>query len=405
MDSSGNLYGMTNSGGAYGKSQGGYGTVFKLTAPSKNRGKWTESILWSFGNGNDGQNPFAGLIMDDSGNLYGTTAGGGAYGKSQGGDGTVFKLTPPSKNRGKWTESILWNFGNGADGNLLLAGLIMDKSGSLYGTTACGGAYGKPKGGYGTVFQLTPPSAIGGSWTESILWNFGNGNDGNTPYAGLIMDDSGNLYGTTGIGTQTFNCGGGGGGTYGLGTAFELTPPSTSGGNWTESILWDFGNGTDGAQPSAGLIPDSSGNLYGTTSGGGTAGLGQGTVFEIFNTGAFPTPAPTAAPTPVPTELTASPGRLNFGNIEVAKTSTPKKVTLTNKGEAAAQISTVTATAPFTIAGANTCSGEAIASKGTCSFEIEFAPTTVAEATGGIDVTYNGRSPLVALEGKGIASR
>jgi hypothetical protein len=116
-------------------------------------------------------------------------------------------------------------------------------------------------------------------------------------------------------------------------------------------------------------------------------------VFEISNTAFPPTPTPTPAPTP--TELTASPGKLNFGNIDVPGTSKPKRVTLTNKGTLAAQISTVTATAPFTIAGgANTRSGETIAPKNTCSFYVEFAPTTVGEVSGGsIDVAYNGTSP------------
>jgi hypothetical protein len=241
------------------------------------------------------------------------------------------------------------------------------------------------------VFELTPPSKIGENWTESILWSFGNGTDGNTSYAGLIMDTSGNLYGTTEYG-----------GAYGSlnsqgGTAFELTPPVTSGGDWTESILWNSGNGTDGAEPQAGLIMDTSGNLYGTAGTGGAYGEpgGYGTVFEI-STGSQP----------VSTVLAASPAQLNFGNVAAAKTSKPKKVTLSNKGTLAAMISNVTATAPFTIAGgANTCSGQTIAPKKTCSFYVEFAPTTVANVTGSINVTYNGTSPAVVLKGNGIAAR
>ena len=153
----------------------------------------------------------------------------------------VFELTPPSIIGGNWNESILWSFGNGADGNDPYAGLIRDASGNLYGTTQFGGTYGS-----GAVFELTPPSAIGGNWNESILWSFGDytNNDGASPGAALIMDTSGNLYGTTE-----------GGGVYGwYGTVFKLTPPSTIGGNWTESILWSFGNGTDGNYP--GRRPD-----------------------------------------------------------------------------------------------------------------------------------------------------
>ncbi len=146
--------------------------VASLTAHSRAFGA-SESILWNFGNGTDGQTPYANLIMDASANLYGTTGEGGAYGA-----GTVFKLTAGGN------ESVLWNFGNGTDGAFPKAGLIMDTSGNLYGTTAEGGAYS-----YGTVFKLTP----GGS--EPVLWSF-NGTDGVFPHR-LIMDTSGNLYGTT----------------------------------------------------------------------------------------------------------------------------------------------------------------------------------------------------------------
>jgi len=149
-----------------------------------------ESLLWSFGNGSDGQSPLAGLIMDNKGSLYGTTAGQGPFGGAPGPGGTVFKITPPSTAGGDWTESVLWSFGTGTDGSGPSASLIMDINGDLYGTTYRGGAYGA-----GTVFELTPTT--GGSWTETILWSFGNGSDGGSPYSSLIMDTNGNLYGTT----------------------------------------------------------------------------------------------------------------------------------------------------------------------------------------------------------------
>jgi Abnormal spindle-like microcephaly-assoc'd, ASPM-SPD-2-Hydin len=234
------------------------------------------------------------------------------------------------------------------------------------------------------VFELIPPAKGGGSWNESILWSF-NGTDGGSPRASVIMDTSGNLYSTTHDG-----------GTNSQGTAFELTPPSTIGGNWTESVLWSFGNVSvkDGAQPWDGLIMDNSGNFYGTTIFADQRGviMGGGTVFEVSTR----------------TVLAASPAKLNFGNVVAPGTSKPKKVTLTNKGTVGvgAQISTITATAPFTIAGgANTCSGQTIAPKKTCTFAVEFAPTTVANVTGSINVTYNGASPAVALGGNGIAAR
>jgi uncharacterized repeat protein (TIGR03803 family) len=263
MDTTGNLYGTTYGGGAY-----GLGTVFQLTPPSTRGANWTESILWNFGNGTDGIVPRAALIMDTSGNLYGTTASGGTYPYG----GTVFKLTPPSASDGNWTESILWSFGNGTDGKAPYAPLLMDNHGNLYGTTFIGGVFNN-----GTVFELTRPTGSGGNWTESILWNFGSSgnNDGTVPTGGLIGDANGNLYGATSLG-----------GIYSIlgGTVFQLTPPSTRGANWTESILWSFGNGTDGINPSGELIMDMNGNLYGTTETGGAydsmAGTG-GTVFEL----------------------------------------------------------------------------------------------------------------------------
>src|ERR1019366_9536867 len=217
-----------------------------------------EQVLHSFGNGTDGANPQAGLIVDAAGNLYGTTVGGGTYGY-----GTVFELTPNGS--GGWTEKVLYSFCSQAycpDGSEPYAGLIFDAVGNLYGTTLDGGTnwFG------GTVFELTP--AGGGSWTETVLHSFNkNGTDGANPYAGLIFDAVGNLYGTTEEG-----------GTYGYGTVFELTP--AAGGVWTEKVLHNFNNnGTDGGTPYAGLIFDAARNLYGTTAGGGT--YYSGTVFRV----------------------------------------------------------------------------------------------------------------------------
>jgi uncharacterized repeat protein (TIGR03803 family) len=253
FDAAGNLYGTTQYGGTY-----GLGTVFELTPAGG--GSWTEKVLYSFsGNGTDGATPEAGLIFDAAGNLYGTTYQGGTYGY-----GTVFELTPAGG--GGWTEQVLHSFNNnGADGSLPAAGLIFDAAGNLYGTTSYGGTYFY----YGTVFELTP--AAGGGWTEQVLHSFNNnGTDGITPLsAGLIFDAAGNLYGTTFAG-----------GTYGYGTVFELTP--AGGGSWTEKVLHNFGNGTDGAGPLAGLIFDAAGNLYGTTGGGSS--YGDGTVFELTPT-------------------------------------------------------------------------------------------------------------------------
>ena len=229
MDNSGNLYGTTRDGGAFGD-----GTVFELA-----HGSGTITTLASF-NGTDGADPEAGLIMDSSGNLYGTTTGGGATS-----NGTAFELAHGS---GTITTLASFNDTNGADPS---AGLIMDSSGNLYGTTTGGGATSN-----GTVFELAQ-----GSGTITTLASF-NGTDGEAPEGALIMDSSGNLYGTTSRG-----------GTSNDGTVFELAH-----GSGTITMLASF-NGTNGSTPLAGLIMDSGGNLFGTAYDGGANG--DGTVFEL----------------------------------------------------------------------------------------------------------------------------
>ena len=247
FDASGNLYGTTYSGGKYHD-----GAVFELTP--KAGGGWTEKVLYSF-SGNNGAKPHAGLIFDASGNLYGTTLFGGAHGR-----GTVFELTPTAG--GGWTETLLYSF-DGKNGKSPHAGLIFDASGNLYGTTYHGGKYDE-----GTVFELTPTA--GGGWTEKVLHSF-NGNNGAYPWAGLIFDAAGNLYGTTSAGGAYLY----------YGTVFELTPKA--GGGWTEKVLHSFNDTFDGIWPYAGLIFDASGNLYGTTAYG-DGGPDGGAVFELAHT-------------------------------------------------------------------------------------------------------------------------
>jgi len=209
----------------------------------------TETVLYSFGSqSGDGNYPYAGLTSDSTGNDYGTTFQGGAYD-----EGTVFELTAAG------TEKVLYSFGSqSGDGDYPVAGLIFDKKGNLYGTTQDGGVYGE-----GTVFELT---AAG---TEKVLYSFGSqSGDGSVPVAGLVFGKTGNLYGTT----QN-------GGVYGEGTVFEVT---TAG---REKVLYSFGSQVgDGAHPYAGdLVFDKTGNLYGTTSEGGT--YSDGTVFELTAAG------------------------------------------------------------------------------------------------------------------------
>jgi len=275
FDAKGNLYGTTEAGGAYdttfGGASNGYGTVFELTPATGSA--WTEKVLYSFRylSQTDGYYPVAGVIFDTKGNLYGTTSDGGA-GQDLEGGGTVFELTPTTG--GSWTEKVLYSFGGGSpSGYKIEGGVIFDTAGNLYGTANAGGnAFGLD----GTLFKLTPTA--GGTWTETVLHSFGAyETDGINPTAGLIFDGSGNLYGTTS-----------GGGANTFGTVFKLT--TETGGSWTETVLHSFNfTSTDGASPYAGLVLDTSGNLYGTTAYGGANGSSDsgttgGTVFEIAST-------------------------------------------------------------------------------------------------------------------------
>jgi hypothetical protein len=275
FDAAGALYGTTQNGAAP-NCGGACGTAFKLTPPKSQGGAWTESVFTFAGNPGGAQ-PVAGLILDASGAVYGTTLRGGTHQNCPLGCGTVFKLIPPTTQGGAWTESVLYNFTGGSDGGSPGGGLVQDASGALYGTTGGGGSScGGLSSGCGTVFKLTPPTSQGAAWTESVLYSFtGVGNDGFGPAAGLILDSSGALYGTTQFGGNS-GCQG-----NGCGVVFKLTPPASPGGAWSESVLYNFTGGSDGAQPSAGVTMGASGVLYGTATVGGTGGTG-GTVFELL---------------------------------------------------------------------------------------------------------------------------
>ncbi len=245
-------------------------------------------VIWSFGGfPNDGAYPLGDLVSDRSGNLYGVTdiGGSGVEGCPQEGCGTVFMLSPQAD--GSWLEATIYNFCsdlNGAlcvDGSYPSAGIAIDSSGNLFGTTYEGG--GCPNGpGCGLVFELSPPILPGGVWTEKSLHIFcendGPCPDGAGPYGRLVIDGAGNIYGTT--------SGGGAGSSNGSGgTVFELSP---NGETWSETVIYNFcANGhnyrcPDGAAPLAGLTFDQFGNLYGTTSMGGSAkAIGQGTVYRL----------------------------------------------------------------------------------------------------------------------------
>lgn len=263
-DAAGNLYGVTTGGG---KGDGGlgYGTVYELSPTAG--GGWKAKSLYQFQAGTDGQSPVGGLVMDSSGNLYGTTQYGGTHLCTDNYDkfscGTVFELSPNGS--GGWSEKVIYNFSE-KDGYAPLSSLVMDATGNLYGTTA-GGGHG---GARGTVFELL---RTGKDWIQRILHSFSQVGDGASPSSPLILDAAGNLYGETVIGGQS----------NGGGTVFELAKTANG---WKEEILFSFGTdgtGASGLEPYGGLIFDSAGNLYGTTVYGGI-GSGYGTVFQLTPT-------------------------------------------------------------------------------------------------------------------------
>jgi uncharacterized repeat protein (TIGR03803 family) len=220
-----------------------------------------EKVAYSFLGFSDGANPNGGLVADAAGNLYGTTVGGGT-GKA----GTIFELSPPATAGGAWTETVLHDFQN-TDGQFPSGTLIFDKVGNLYGTTYRGGDRG-----IGSVFELSPPATAGGAWTETVLLGFPVGSVGANPSGKLTMDAQGNLYGTTSNGGNS-RCS-----ANGCGIVFELVAPTTSGGSWTEKVLYDFGAANDGVTPAPDLLLRN-GILYGTTLRGGS--FNGGTVFEL----------------------------------------------------------------------------------------------------------------------------
>lgn len=228
IDRHGNLFGTTYQGGDDGR-----GVVFKLNTEGK------ETVLYSFAGGSDGTNPITPVIRDHLGHLYGTDSYAGDFG-----GGTVFRLDRHGD------ESVVYAFNNDRIGYDPEAGLLIDAAGDFYGTTNTGGS-----GGKGTIYELTPQG------TATRLHAF-KGHDGANPIGDLIMDPSGNIYGTTYLG-----------GASNLGTVFELSPDGT------HRVLHSFAGGSDGANPVAGLVADRAGNLYGTAPSGGSYGLGV--VFKV----------------------------------------------------------------------------------------------------------------------------
>jgi uncharacterized repeat protein (TIGR03803 family) len=249
LDAQGNLYGTAVTGGS-GSCEGGCGVVFKLT---NSGGGWTQSVVHYFTGGDDGSGPGSGLTFDQRGNLYGMTPTGGADGF-----GVVYELQ--SQANGSWKLHVIHTFTGGSDGSSASAGrLIVDHAGNLYGVTTVGGANGD-----GVVFELARAQA--GAWTLLPLYAFKDQPDGALPYSGLIFDKAENLYGTTYYA-----------GANDVGTVYKLTHAN---GGWTETVLYSFKGGTDGSSPIGTLVSDEAGNLYGTTSDGGT-GCACGVIFKL----------------------------------------------------------------------------------------------------------------------------
>jgi uncharacterized repeat protein (TIGR03803 family) len=304
LDAAGNVYGTTAYGGSgpcmlLGTAVG-CGAVYEMIAPAQPKGTWKEQILYNFQGDKDGQFPTGDLVFDKAGNLYGATDFGGGFGSCDAPFyqhcGTIFELIAPKTKGGKWTEKLLYSFKNGKDGATPNGGLVIDRNGTIYGTTYSGGKQICPGGqgpvGCGVVFKLISTKGL---WGEELVHSFTGSKDGYRSSAGLVFDSVGNLYGTATAG-----------GTSGEGVLFRLAPPHKAGAPWTESLLHQFGAGTDGVLP-GGLVFDSSGRLCGVARGGKLPGgvvfrltLQQGnrwTYALLYNLGGSPDGAwPQAAP-------------------------------------------------------------------------------------------------------------
>lgn len=253
LDAERNIYGTAGVGGKYTGpcTDTGCGVVFKLT---NSGGTWTQTVIHSFTGDRDGFGPGAGVTLDKSGNVYGATPTGGAYGY-----GVVYGLHPGAN--GAWTETVIHTFAGGNDGIGGSAGrLTLDAAGDIYGVCTAGGANGA-----GVVFGLHPTAT--GQWTEAIIYSFTNEPGSGFPYGSLVGDGQGNFYGTTYYA-----------GKFDFGTVYRL---SYRNGAWTQTWLYSFKGGTNGSSPISTLAADAADNLYGTTSAGGAPSCNCGTIFKL----------------------------------------------------------------------------------------------------------------------------
>ncbi len=275
-DAAGNLYGTTLLGGSSGCNGYGCGTVFELS-PNSN-GTWIKSVLYAFQGGTDGIEPEGPLVFDSNGDLFGVTIDGGSQTANcqsgPGGCGTIFELSPPALGGG-WSETVLYRFqGGDSDGAYPLGGLVFDKAGNLYGATAAGGSTCATN--LGMVFELSPPAVPTADWNETPV-HFFNCPGGMVPNGQLLIDQAGSLYGTTEAGGNLHGeC------KFGCGVVYKLTKLT---GSWVEQVLYSFQGRPDGSTPQGGLTLYQNA-LYGTTSSGGT---GFGIVYKLGNQNGIPT--------------------------------------------------------------------------------------------------------------------
>jgi uncharacterized repeat protein (TIGR03803 family) len=370
FDKSGNLYGVTTYGGI-GCPNVGCGMVYELSPGGSG---WTEKVLYQFQGKSDGNFPQPLLTWDDSGNLYGSTLGFLA--------GTVFELSPGS---GGWSETTLYAASSISGGYGFNGGLIFDRSGNLWGTTYFGGpSEACGNNGCGVVFELSPNGQ--GSWTETVAFNSPVIGDGAAAQAGLVLDQSGNFYGTTTEGGGN-TCNGQG---CGNGVVFELSPAGN--GTSTQTVLYTFQRGSDGGYPNSGLILDQAGHLYGVTALGGDASCGYygcGVVFQVTN-------GPLSY---------FSPAAINFGNQAVSFLSSPLSVTLTNTGNKPMSVSSIqiTGTNAGEFSQQNNCPAS-LAVNASCTISATFLSTVAGSASASLTVTDNaqGSPQSVPLTGTGV---
>jgi uncharacterized repeat protein (TIGR03803 family) len=256
VDASGNLYGTSVQGGANGS-----GTVFRLSPSASG---WTHTVVYNFTGQADGGQPYGGVVLDAQGNnLYGTAVVGGTHRGSpciDSGCGVAFKLT---QSGGSWHQSVIHTFTGGSDGYGPGNGLTLAKDGSLFGMTPTGGTHG-----LGIIYQLNPGAS--GTWKLKVIHAFSGGDDGATGSAGrLLLDGAGGLFGVSTVG-----------GAHGAGAAFHVTQDPS--GRWKLTPIYEFNGVPDAGFPYGGLIFDGSGNMYGTSYYDGANNLGS--VYELSPT-------------------------------------------------------------------------------------------------------------------------